>query len=112
MHGDNIKKRRSELGLTLLEVAERIGVKEATVQRYESGAIKNIKYDMLIKLSAALETTPTVLMGWDIKSPAALSDDETRFLDDELVNSLCRLSPDKLEIVKAFLQGLESGNKN
>ena len=35
-----IKERRQELGMTLLEVATQLGVKEATMQRYESGEIK------------------------------------------------------------------------
>lgn len=62
---DNIKKRRKQLNLTLLEVAQSIGVTEATLQRYESGAIKNIPYDKIEALSYALKTTPQKLMGWD-----------------------------------------------
>ena len=34
---DRIKERRLAAGKTLLEVAEYLGVKEATAQRYESG---------------------------------------------------------------------------
>ena len=37
---DRIWERRISLGLTLLNVAEQLGVKEATAQRYESGAMK------------------------------------------------------------------------
>ena len=46
---DRIKNRRTDLGLTLLEVADALGVKEATAQRYESGAIKSIGHDTIIK---------------------------------------------------------------
>ena len=40
-----IRSRRKELGLTLLQLAEKTGVREATVQRWESGNIKTIKYE-------------------------------------------------------------------
>lgn len=48
---DRIKQMRRSKGLTLLEVAEYVGVKEATAQRYESGNIKTIKYDIICKLA-------------------------------------------------------------
>ena len=37
-----LKSRRTRLGYTLLDVAKRMGVTEATVQRWESGNIKNL----------------------------------------------------------------------
>lgn len=58
-----IKERRIELGYTLLSVAQRIGVAEATVQRYESGAIKNIPQNRIFQLSEVLECSPVYLMG-------------------------------------------------
>lgn len=61
---ERIKKRRNQLGLTLLQVAEQLGVKDATVQRYESGEIKNIKHDTITSLSKILKCSPEYLMGW------------------------------------------------
>ena len=52
---DRIKERRLSLDLTLLEVAQYIGVKEATAQRYESGEIKNIKHETIAALSEIAE---------------------------------------------------------
>lgn len=60
-----IKKRRDELDLTLLDIAKKIGVSEATVQRYESGRIKNIRQDKIVKLASALQLTPAQLLGWE-----------------------------------------------
>lgn len=60
-----IKKRRDELDLTLLDIAKKIGVSEATVQRYESGRIKNIRQDKIIKLASVLQLTPAQLLGWE-----------------------------------------------
>jgi HTH-type transcriptional regulator, cell division transcriptional repressor len=62
---DIIKKRRDELDLTLLDIAKKAGVSEATVQRYESGSIKNIRQDKIGKLAAALQLTPAQLLGWE-----------------------------------------------
>lgn len=61
---DRIKERRTALGLTLLELAEHLGVKEATMQRYESGEIKNIKHETVYELSKLLKCSPSYLMGW------------------------------------------------
>ncbi|MFQ7292577.1 MAG: helix-turn-helix domain-containing protein [Monoglobales bacterium] len=61
---ERIKQRRTELGYTLLYVAEQLNIKEATMQRYESGAIKNIKHQTITKLSQILKCDPAYLMGW------------------------------------------------
>ncbi|MFR5799242.1 MAG: helix-turn-helix domain-containing protein [Oscillospiraceae bacterium] len=61
---ERIKSKRLSLGLTLLEVADLVGVKEATMQRYESGEIKNIKHETIVKLSNIFNCTPQYLMGW------------------------------------------------
>lgn len=61
---DNIKKRRKELNKTLLDVAESLGITEATMQRYESGAIKNIPYEKIEQIAEVLNCTPQYLMGW------------------------------------------------
>lgn len=61
---ERIKERRADSGFTLLEVAEMLGVKEATMQRYESGEIKNIKHDTIVELAKIFNCTPQYLMGW------------------------------------------------
>lgn len=71
---ERIKKQRLKMNLTLADVAEAIGVKEATAQRYESGAIKNISHEIICKLSETLHCTPSYLMGWE-ESPAAMSNE-------------------------------------
>ncbi len=65
--GDRIKEKRLQNKMTLLEVANRLGVKEATVQRYESGEIKNLKQHTIAKLAEIFDTSPAYLMGWDEK---------------------------------------------
>lgn len=61
---DRIKQRRIALGLTVDELAEKIGKSRATIYRYEKGDIENMPIPILEPLAKALETTPADLMGW------------------------------------------------
>lgn len=63
-----LESRRKELNLTLLEVANRVGVSESTVQRWESGNIKNLRHDRIVRLADVLEVSPSYLMGWGEES--------------------------------------------
>lgn len=64
-----IKELRLKNKLTLLEVANALGVSEATAQRYESGEIKNLKYDTIVALANLFRVTPSYLMGWEEEVP-------------------------------------------
>lgn len=63
--GKDLKMRRQELGLTMLDVAKKVGVSEATVSRWESGEIANMKRDRILLLADALKVTPGFIMGLD-----------------------------------------------
>ena len=60
---DLLKTRRTELGLSQLDVAKYVGVSEATVSRWESGNIANMKRDRIYKLANILQINPSVLIG-------------------------------------------------
>lgn len=66
--GDRIKRRRQEIGLTVDQVADKIGKNRATVYRYESSEIEKFPIDILSPLAEALRTTPAYLMGWEDNS--------------------------------------------
>ena len=66
----NLKTRRKELGLTLLQIAEAVGVTEATVQRWECGVIQSVRPEKMDRLARALGTTPAALLGWGGPDPA------------------------------------------
>lgn len=80
---DRIKYRRQQLGYTLLYIADQLGVKEATVQRYESGDIKNIKHETVVSIAEILRCDPAYLMGWQESpiSSSSLSADEDKLLN-------------------------------
>ena len=62
---DIIRNRRIELGMTLKQVAEAVGVNEGTVSRWESGDIDNMRRDRIAALSKALRLDPLVIMGME-----------------------------------------------
>ena len=51
---DIIRERRVMLGLTMKEVADKVGVSEATISRWESGEIANMRRRAISSLSKAL----------------------------------------------------------
>ena len=66
---DLIKMRRLELDMTMKELAQKVGVSEGTVSRWESGNINNMRRDRIAKLSEVLQISPSVIMGWTEKKP-------------------------------------------
>jgi len=62
-----IKKRRKELGITLEEIGDYVGVSKTTVQRWENGNISNMRRDRIKKLSEILQIDVQHLL--DIEKP-------------------------------------------
>ncbi len=56
--GEMINKRRIELGLTLEEVGNIVGVSKSTVKKWENGYISNMKRDKIELLAKALKMNP------------------------------------------------------
>lgn len=67
----DLKQRRIELNLTMLEVAKLVGVSEATISRYESGNIKNMRRDRIEKYAKALQVSPSEFL--DIQEEPKIS---------------------------------------
>ena len=61
--GARIKQKRLEAGLTVDELAEKLGKNRATVYRYENGDIENFPTTILEPVARILNTTPAYLMG-------------------------------------------------
>lgn len=67
--GQRIKARREELGISVDELAHRLGKHRATIYRYESNEIGTLPTSVLEPLCVVLETTPAYLMGWEDETP-------------------------------------------
>ena len=102
--GERIKQRRIELGLSVDEVAEKLGKNRATVYRYESNEIENLPVGTLEPLAKILETTPAQLIGWD-------DDERTKRLRKAVENSgysqtqLCEITGINKGALSSYLSG-------
>ena len=80
-----IKQHRLEAGLTMKELADLVGVSEATVSRWESGNIATMKHSQISKLCKALGINPASLVpGIDTPAPAYNRDPETAEMAEQL----------------------------
>lgn len=101
---ERFKALREEKRMTLAEVANKVGVSEATAQRWESGNIKQVRYGRIDKLAEALGTTPAYLMGYDEQEKPQqepMTEEEEQFLV-----ILRQLSPQGRAAAAQMLQSL------
>lgn len=61
--GKRIENRRTELGLTLQDIATEVGVAISTIQRYEQGKIGKVKLPVMEAIAAALNVSTDWLLG-------------------------------------------------
>lgn len=80
-----IRDRRLALGLTMKELADRVGVAEATVSRWEAGDIANMRRDRIYKLAKALDVSPLLLLGYDDVSEEKQPSVSEGLSEDELM---------------------------
>ena len=59
---DRIRERRLELGLTLEQVGDYVGVSKSTVRKWETGFISNMRRDKIAKLAQILKLSPLELV--------------------------------------------------
>lgn len=60
-----LRQQRKMLNLTMKQVADYVGVSEATVSRWESGNIANMGRDKIALLSQILKLSPGVIAGYE-----------------------------------------------
>lgn len=82
---ERIKNRRKQLGISVDDVADALGVSRATIYRYESAEIEKVPASIIDKLAAVLQTTPAYLMTWtDDPSMRYYEDDNTAMMAQRL----------------------------
>lgn len=63
--GQRIKHIRIQQGMTIDDLALKLGKNKTTIYRYENGDIENLPLGILDSLAEALNTAPAYLMGWN-----------------------------------------------
>ncbi len=118
---DIIKEKRLEHGLTMKELAQKVGVSEGTISRWESGEIANMRRGAMVALSKVLDISPEVLMGWDQedKSKSEVYENKRAIpvLDDPDIRILARNSqltkdPAKQQLLKSVIKAMLEDAKN
>ena len=84
-----MKKRREELDMSYQTLSDKVGISKSTLQRYETGYIKNMPVDKLEDIANALRVSPAYLMGWTdevVDQPITLAAhfDGDEYTEDEL----------------------------
>ena len=78
---NRIKDRRKKMMMSYQDLSDKTGLSKSTLQRYETGFIKNIPLDKLEILAYGLDMEPAELMGWNtVKEDKMLSENENRLL--------------------------------
>ncbi len=118
---DIIKEKRLEHGLTMKELAQKVGVSEGTISRWESGEIANMRRGAMVALSKVLDISPEVLMGWDQEDKRKSEVYENKraipVLDDPDIRILARNSqltkdPAKQQLLKSVIKAMLEDTKN
>lgn len=99
----DLKQRRKELGLTLEEIGDIVGVGKSTVRKWENGQIDNMKRDKIALLAKALHISPL-----DI-----IYDMESSKVDPDITTIYNQLEPPRQKKVYSFAkQELEEQKDN
>ncbi|MGX7105588.1 helix-turn-helix domain-containing protein [Globicatella sanguinis] len=102
---ERMKYARELKKITLKNLGNKIGKTEATVQRYESGEIKNLKNDIIEAIADALDVSPAYLMGWD----------DTPLLSENTMRVAAHIEDDvteeELEEIMRFIDYIKSRRK-
>lgn len=108
--GQRIKNRRIELGLSVDELASKLGKNRATIYRYEKDDIKDLPITVLEPLAKVLETTPADLMGWEQIDPYCSGKEASPEIYEKLKNNIEKHHGNQKELNSIYEQ-LSSDNR-
>lgn len=63
--GDRIKKQRELIGLSQVELAEKVKISKQTLYKYENNVITNIPSNKIEEIARIIGVSPGYLMGWE-----------------------------------------------
>lgn len=108
---ERLKKLRQEMGYSVEELAQDVGVSKTTVHRWENGEIKNLRQENIGKLAQTLHTSPSNLLGW-----GKTAEDDTEFdgctpEEQELIKLYRKASLADRDIVERILLKYKKSKK-
>lgn len=113
---EKIASLRRMLGLSSAELAEKIGVTQSTISRYEKGYVRIIPHDKLVALSVVFHCTLEELLGNDPLYSMNDTDECKELLitnaeEIKLINWFRRLSSDEQAFLSEVCQTPNSDAK-
>lgn len=103
--GVRIKARRKDVGMTQEELGKKIGVTKATINKYETGVVINMKRPTIEKIAKALDVDPGYLMGWNDNTTSAHTNNGVIGQNSGTItvnNSERTLSKEELELLRIY----------
>lgn len=102
----NLKNARKKKGYTQGELAEKVGITQQAIAKYERGLITNMPVERLQAIADVLGVNPVDLMGWE----------ETQQTEEEiakvaLFGGADEVTPEMWEEVKQYAEYIKERNK-
>jgi transcriptional regulator with XRE-family HTH domain len=92
--------------MTLKELANKIGLTEATVQKYEAGNIKSVSAEVLKKIADALDVAPENLTEWERSDYLKYRSDKQGEDEAKVIKMYSRLTRGHKVAVKNLMKNL------
>ena len=94
--GKRIYNRRIELGLSMGQLGNKVGVSKSTISRWETGKVENMRAEQISKLAIALMVSPLYLIG--------MSDEKPDFLIAKICEQVKTLNEDQLNQLDSMMK--------
>lgn len=106
---NRIRELRIRHGFTMAELGKRVGCSEASISYYELGK-REAKYEILLKLSEALDTSVDYLLGNDEEPVFSYTEKEIRLLN--AIHSLSPEAQDDMTKIVTLLQNMNDDQRS
>lgn len=103
--GTRIKARRKDVGMTQEELGKKIGVTKATINKYETGVVINMKRPTIEKIAKALDVDPGYLVRWTDNTTSVHTNNGVIGQNSGTItvnNSERTLSKEELELLRIY----------
>ena len=97
----NLRKIRKESGMTMKDLAERIGVSESAISQYENGK-RQPGYETLIELSKIFDVSTDYILGIEDNADISMSESEL-----DLIKTYKAAKQSDKEHIKALIKAID-----
>lgn len=107
---ERIKNQREKLGYSFQDLATLTDMSKSTLQRYETGGIKNIPLSKLEVLAKALQVTPEYILGWDKEESATGSIERLRIQMEKTLNK--KITSEQAKSLISLYESIANSKEN